>query len=144
MSYTQVSFYGLKVTDIHAVMESVEQRWICSAAGNWSIVLTSLKLVCQSGGLFGFVPFSFRSLEEFVHIFLMILNGGAVAVCAVGVQAVGDGTAELHSTSLGPRLPSWSHIKEQPSLSTCAGWSPFRFPHCRSTHSYSRYIHTYT
>lgn len=34
----------------------------------------------------------------------------------------------LHGTSLGPGLLSWSHIKEQPCLSTCAGWSPFAFP----------------
>lgn len=58
----------------------------------------------------------------------------------VGCWCVGDGAAQLHSTSLGPGLPSWSHIKEQPCLSTCAGWSPFRFLLC----SQFRRIHTYT
>lgn len=56
---------------------------------------------------------------------------------------MGYGAAELHSTSLGPGLPSWSHIKEQPCLSTCAGWSLFRFPLCWSDLSHFRCIHTY-
>lgn len=85
------------------------------------------------------------SLEEFGSISLMILNGAAVAVCGLLVcRRCGDGAAELHSTSLGPGLPSWSHIKEQPCLSTCAGWSAFRFPLCWSSLSRFRCIHTYT
>lgn len=56
---------------------------------------------------------------------------------------MGDEVAELHSTSLGPGLPSWSHIKEQPCLSTCAGWSLFRFPLCWSSLSHFRCIQTY-
>ena len=85
------------------------------------------------------------SLEEFGSISLMILNGAAVAVCGLLVcRRCGDGAAELHSTSLGPGLPSWSHIKEQPCLSTCAGWSAFRFPLCWSSFSRFRCIHTYT
>lgn len=47
----------------------------------------------------------------------------------VGCWCVGElEQRSLHGTSLGPGLLSWSHIKEQPCLSTCAGWSPFAFP----------------
>lgn len=61
---------------------------------------------------------------------------------AAGVWAIGDGAAKLHSTSLGPGLPSWSHIKEEPCLSTCAGWSLFRFPQYWSSSSHLCCIHT--
>lgn len=91
---------------------------------------------------FFFYSFHLGSLEEFGSISLMILNGAAVAVCGLLVcRRWGDGAAELHSTSLGPGLPSWSHIKEQPCLSTCAGWSPFRFPLCWSSLTFQMHPH---
>ena len=55
----------------------------------------------------------------------MILDGGAVAVCGLLVcrRRERRSSRAPQSSSLGPGLPSWSHIKEQPCLSTCAGWS---------------------
>lgn len=122
------------------------------AAGDCNIHLIQT-CVCQSADSFLYLRIFF------LQVFAFLVPGGTKeqplndpgwcsqgCMWATGVSAMGAGAeAGLHSTSLGPGLPSWSHIKEQPCLSTCAGWSPpSAFPLRWRSRSHFGFIHTCT